>query len=154
MKNFIMAGFALLFSASVLFSSGTQKIESNFISGEAAKCRMPTFEEAQRESDAIFVGEVLSSEKKGDNKVFKFKVEKYWKGKDAKNLEVSVYESARFQAWFKTGEKYLVFAKADDDGTLRDSARCSRSKDLENASEDLTRRRKKPKIEFIWRERI
>jgi hypothetical protein len=139
MKNIIMAAFAIVFSASVLFSSGAQKIEHNFLSNEATKCRMATFEEAERESDAIFVGEVLSAEKSGDDKVFTFKIEKYWKGKDAKNAHVSVYESARFQAWFKTGEKYLVYAKADDDGTLRDSARCSRSKDLENASEDLTK---------------
>lgn len=139
MKNIIMAGFAIVFSTSVLFSSGTQKIESNFLSSEAAKCRVLSFEEAFKESEAIFVGEVLSSAKKGNDKIFKFKVQKYWKGANKENIEVSVYESTRFQAWFKTGEKYLVYANADEDGTLRDSARCSRSKDLEDASEDLNR---------------
>lgn len=139
MKKIIIAGFAIVFSSGILvFSSNTQKAGSDFPRNETGRCAVRSFEAAYRESEAVFVGEVLSSEKKGDNKVFKFKVEKYWKGKDAKNVEVSVYESARFQAWFKTGKKYLVFAN-EEDGTLQDTARCSRSKDLENASEDLTK---------------
>lgn len=140
MKNFVIFGLAIVFSATLLvFSSNTQKAESESQKKETLKCRVLSFEEAYKESEAIFVGEVFSAEKNGDNKVFKFKVEKYWKGKDSKNVEVSVYESTRFQAWFKTGEKYLVYANADEDGTLRDSARCSRSKEAANASEDLTR---------------
>lgn len=140
MRNTIIFGLAIVFSAfTFLFSSNIQKAESIFQKNETAKCRVLSFEEAYKESEAIFVGEVLSVEKIGDDKVFKFKVEKYWKGKDTQNVEVSVYESARYQAWFKTGEKYLVFANADGDGVLRDTARCSRSKDLENASEDLTK---------------
>lgn len=140
MRNIIIFGLAIVFSAfTFLFSSNIQKAESIFQKNEAAKCRALSFEEAYRESEAIFVGEVLSAEKIGDDKVFKFKVEKYWKGKDAQNVEVSVYESTRYQAWFKTGEKYLVFANSDEEGVLRDAARCSRSKNLENASEDLTK---------------
>ena len=139
MKKIIIAGFAIVFSAGILvFSPSAQKAENTPLKNEAEKCAMLPFEAAYRESEAVFVGEVLSAEKKGDDKVFKFKVEKYWKGKNEKNVEVSVYESARFQAWFQTGEKYLVFAY-DEDGKLHDTARCSRSKDLENASEDLTK---------------
>jgi len=139
MRKIIIAGFAIVFLGCVLvYLSNPQKAESESLKNRAEKCAAPTFEVAYRESDAVFVGEVLSSEKTGDDKVFKFKVEKYWKGKDQKNVEVSVYETARFQAWFQTGEKYLVFAY-DEDGKLHDTARCSRSKDLENASEDLTK---------------
>ena len=139
MRNTIIFGLAIVFSAfTFLFSTNIQKAESIFQKNEPAKCRVLSFEVAYKESEAIFVGEVLSAEKIGDDKVFKFKVEKYWKGKDAQNVEVSVYESTRYQAWFKTGKKYLVFAKSDD-GVLHDTARCSRSKNLENASEDLTK---------------
>jgi hypothetical protein len=139
MKKIIIAGFAIVFAACILvFSPNPQKAENTSLKNPSKKCAMLSFEAAYRESEAVFIGEVLSSEKKGDDKVFKFKVEKYWKGKDAKNLEVSVYESTRYQAWFETGKKYLVFAY-DEDGTLHDTARCSRSKDLENASEDLTK---------------
>jgi hypothetical protein len=139
MKKIIIAGFAIVFSAGILvFSSSAQKAENTSLKNEAEKCAVRSLETAYLESNAIFVGEVLSSEKKGDDKIFKFKVEKYWKGIDEKNVEVSVYESTRFQAWFKTGKKYLVFAY-EEDGMLHDTARCSRSKDLENASEDLTK---------------
>jgi hypothetical protein len=140
MKKIIIGAFAIVFLAfTFLFSSNIQKAENILQKNEAAKCRVLSFEEAYKESEAIFVGEVLSVEKNGDVKVFKFKVEKYWKGKDEKNVEVGVYESTRFQAWFKVGEKYLVYANLDDDGKLQDSARCSRSKEEADASEDLAK---------------
>ena len=51
-------------------------------------------------------------------------------------FEIHVYETSRFQAWFKKGGKYLIYAPADEDGKLR-VGRCSRSRDVENAEEDL-----------------
>ena len=75
-------------------------------------------------------------EKDGDTRTFDFKVEKYWKGADAERVEILVYETARYQAWFKKSGKYLIYATADEDGKLR-VGRCSRSRDLENAEEDL-----------------
>jgi hypothetical protein len=45
-------------------------------------------------------------------------------------------ETTRFQAWFQPGESYLVFARAGEDGRLRDG-RCSASKLLSEASKDL-----------------
>ena len=49
-----------------------------------AKCAMPSFEAAYRDSKAIFVGKVLSERKEGDEKIFTFRVEKYWKGKKSR----------------------------------------------------------------------
>ncbi len=138
MNRIFITAFAIVFSTFTFFySSNIRKIESKPQKNEAGKCRMPSFEEAYGESEAVFIGEVLSAEKKGDDKVFKFRVEKYWKGNGEREVQIRVYESTRFQAWFKTGEKYLVFANADEEGILRDYARCSRSKELENASDDV-----------------
>jgi len=102
----------------------------------SSKCRMATFEEAYQQSKAVFLGEVVEEEKEGDTRVFDFKVEKYWKGANQKNLKISVYETARYQAWFKKGGSYLVYAFEDTEGNLR-VGRCSRSGDAENAKEDL-----------------
>jgi hypothetical protein len=132
MKIRILVSLAVVLSAfGIVFLSDEQSRPAE------AKCAPPSFQSAFRQSKAVFVGEVLSEEKDGDVKTFKFEVEKYWKGAGEKTLEVKVYESTRFQAWFKTGEKYLIFASADANGDLRDKARCSRSKNIENASEDL-----------------
>ena len=101
-----------------------------------AKCRMPSFEEAYQESKAIFVGKVLSERKEGDDKIFKIRVEKYWKGKQSKIVEVSYYETMRYQAWFQVGGRYLVYARGNDDGTLSDG-RCSQTKKYSEAKDDL-----------------
>ncbi len=84
----------------------------------------------------MFVGEVVGDEKNGDVRRVDFKVEKYWKGANTKRLEIYVYETARFQTWFKKGGKYLIYAPEDEDGKLRVD-RCSRSRDVEFAEEDL-----------------
>ncbi len=96
----------------------------------SAKCAIMNFEKEYEFSKAVFVGEVLKVEKDGNAKNFEFRVEKFWKGIESKTVEVRVNERARYQAQFKVGGKYLVFAKGnEDDGTLWDG-RCSRSKDL------------------------
>jgi hypothetical protein len=101
-----------------------------------SKCAIASFQKAYEESKAVFTGEVVGEDKEGDERTFDFKVEKYWKGADAKNIEIVVYETARFQAWFKKGGKYLIYAEADEDGKLR-VGRCSRSRDIDYAEEDL-----------------
>ena len=117
-------------------SSKTTIAESRRAGSETAKCRIPTFNEAYDYADAIFVGKVIGEEKNGDVKTFEFEVEKYWKGAKKTKIKINVYETARYQAWFQTGEKYLIYATADDDGKLK-VGRCSRSNEAENASEDL-----------------
>jgi len=135
MKIRTTIALAFVFSAGVFgFLSNLQKAESavNFNS----KCAIASFQTAYSQSKAVFVGEVVGEDKDGDTRTFDFKVEKYWKGSDAAKVEILVYETARYQAWFKKGGKYLIYATADEDGKLH-VGRCSRSRDLENAEEDL-----------------
>ena len=134
MKNRILLSCALVFSAFVIgLSSNVQKAESR---GSGARCAVLTVKSALQHSTAVFVGEVTGEEKNGDIKTFKFKVEKYWKGADRKEIEIFVYQTARYQSPFKEGEKFLVYAMADDDGKLTVS-RCSRSRALEHAEDDI-----------------
>lgn len=111
-------------------------VETKTIVAADYKCAIPNLKTALRNSGAVFVGKVLSVTKNGDEKIFEFRVEKYWKGARRKKIKVSVLENNRFQAWFQVGESYLVFARADEDGKLRDG-RCSASKTLSEASGDL-----------------
>lgn len=103
------------------------------------KCAIPNLKRALQDSSAVFVGKVLKVTKEGNEKIFEFEVAKYWKGVAAKKggkIKISVLETPRFQAWFQEGENYLVFARQDEDGKLRDG-RCSASKSLLDASEDI-----------------
>ena len=137
MKIRFVIAFAVVFSTiGGGFSSNLQTAESAGAVNFAGKCAIQSFQTAYSQSKAVFVGEVVGEKKNGDIRAFDFKVEKYWKGADAKRVEVLVYETARFQAWFKKGGRYLVYAPADDNGKLRVS-RCSRSRDVEDAEEDL-----------------
>lgn len=137
MKIRFIVAFAVVFSAiCIIFSSNFRTTESAGSVSLSSKCAIATFQSAYQQSKAVFVGEVVSEEKNGDTKTFDFKVEKYWKGKDAKSIEIDVYETSRYQAFFKEGEKYLIYATADENGKLR-VGRCSRSRDVDNAGDDL-----------------
>ena len=134
MKNRILFSCALVFSAFVIgLSSNAQKAESR---KSGAKCAVFAVKRALESSKAVFAGEVISEEKHGDIKTFKFMVEKYWKGADRKEVEIFVYQTARYQSPFKEGEKFLVYATGDEDGRLTVS-RCSRSRALEYAEDDI-----------------
>lgn len=101
-----------------------------------AKCNVPTVRGAFQTSKAVFAGEVVSEEKNGDVVTYKFEVEKYWKGEGKKEIEIFVYETSGYRAPFKEGEKFLVYALADEEGRLT-VRRCSRSRDLRYAEDDL-----------------
>ena len=103
---------------------------------EFAKCRMPSFSEAFDDSKTIFAGKVLSVRKEGDEKIFKFQVEKYWKNAVRKTVEIRYYETTRYQAWLQVGGHYLVYARSSDNGTLFDG-RCSLTKNYSEAKSDL-----------------
>jgi hypothetical protein len=134
MKNRMLLSGALVFSAFVIgLSSNVQKAESR---GSGARCAAFSVKGALQRSTAVFVGKVTGEEKNGDIKTFKFEVEKYWKGANRKEIEIFVYQTARYQSPFKEGEKFLVYAMADDDGKLTVS-RCSRSRALEYAGDDI-----------------
>ena len=137
MRNHKIALFTLIFSAIVfVFPSNFQKAESCALNNEMKKCAIPPLRKAFKQAGTVFVGEVLSVEKNGDTKTFEFEIAKYWKGGNRRKIKINVYETPRYQAFFKKGEKYLVFAVADKDGNFYVS-RCSRSKETGEASEDL-----------------
>ena len=107
-------------------------------SAGAGRCAIAKLKTEYANSNAIFVGEVLSVSSDGDIKTFTFKIEKRWKGAASKETKVSVQETTRHQAWFEVGEKYLVFARGDEtDGKLWE-VKCSRTKSLGDASEDVS----------------
>jgi len=134
MKNRILLFSGLVISAlGIGVLSNVEKAEGR---GSGAKCAVFSVKRALESSRAVFAGEVLSEEKNGDIKTFKFKVEKYWKGAGKKEIVVSVYQTARYQSPFKEGEKFLVYAMGDEDGKLTVS-RCSRSRALEYAGDDI-----------------
>ena len=133
--RFVIALAAAFSGIGVGFSSNLQTAESAAYFGKR-KCAIPAFQNAYRQSKVVFVGEVVGEEKTGDTRVFDFKVEKYWKGANAKRVAIHVAETARYQAWFKVGGKYLIYGTADTDGTLY-VGRCSRSRDVADAEEDL-----------------
>ena len=102
------------------------------------KCQLPNVETAYQDSKAVFVGKVLDVSKDGDVKTFTFKIERYWKGTTSEEIQINVRETMRYQAWFQVGESYLVYARGDEDNDKLWEIRCSRSKSLTDASEDLT----------------
>ena len=132
--RFVIAFAAFVSAIGFGFSSNFQTAES--AAGFGGKCRIPDFQAAYRESKAVFTGEVVGEEKRGDTRIFDFKLEKYWKGPNDKRVEILVYETARYQAWFKEGGKYLIYASVGNDGKLH-VGRCSRSRDIADADEDL-----------------
>lgn len=137
MRNHKIALFIPIFSAVVLvFSSNFQKAESCALNNEMKKCAIPPFRTAFEQAKTIFAGEVLSVEKNGDTKTFEFEIARYWKGAGKRKVKINVYETTRYQAFFKKGEKYLVFAGANKGGKFY-VGRCSRSKEISEASEDL-----------------
>ena len=126
--------FAVIFClvlTSAVFSSQAESAVSN------GKCRVPTVEAAYLYSKAVFVGEITKVVEDGDTKTFTFKVEKNWKGANGKEIEINVRETARYQAWFEVGEKYLVYARGSEKDEKLWETRCSRSKRLSDAAEDI-----------------
>ena len=105
-----------------------------------AKCATLGFNEEFKYSKVVFVGKVLSiGEEPGSKKIIEFKVAKYWKGIKTKKVEVTVYETSRYQAWYEVGKSYLVYAR-NDEGKLMDG-RCSRSREMSDnfIKDDLKR---------------
>ncbi len=128
----------ILFAAIAMFtgfSANHTKISANELAN-FAKCAVPSFSTGFKNSKAVFLGKVIGERKEGDEKIFTFAVERYWKGGKSKTLEVRHYETMRYQAWLKVGEKYLVYAHKDENGNLFDS-RCSLTKSYSQAKADL-----------------
>ncbi len=132
--RFVLVFAAVFLAIGIFLSSDFQTTESAGLVN--SKCFVRSFKTNYRQSKAVFVGEVVNDEKNGDIRTFKFNVEKYWKGANTKNVEVNAYETRRYQAGFKKGEKYLIYAGVDENGKLQ-IGRCSRSVEAANATKDL-----------------
>jgi hypothetical protein len=139
-KKRLILVFAVICSAvGGAFPPLEQRAESAVMFGAAAKCAIPNQAEAYRQAKAVFTGEVTGEKKNGDVRTFEFAVAKYWKGPVRETIKIDVYETTRYQAPFRNGEKYLVYAAAVPDGkkgNLR-VVRCSRSRSLGEAADDL-----------------
>ena len=135
MKFLRLAVVCCLISMFAYFPSETMS------SAGAGRCAIAKLKTEFANSKAVFVGEVLSVTSDGDIKTFTFKIEKRWKGAASKEIKVSVQETTRHQAWFEVGKKYLVFARGDETGKLWEQ-RCSRTKPLADASEDVSELKK------------
>ena len=120
-----------------LFGSFPQYFSNTeVIASEIRRCAIPNFIEAKRQATTIFVGKIISETETDNGKTYKFKVEKYWKGKKSKIVFINVNENSRFQSWFEVGKKYLIFATISEDKELF-VGRCSRSSDVESAANDI-----------------
>jgi len=95
------------------------------------------------ESASVFSGEVIAQ----DVLTVKFKVITAWKGEGLEEFTMStgtvkvsedLYRSSSCDYTFKVGEKYLVYARSNDNGTLSDG-RCSLTKNYSEAKADLKR---------------
>jgi hypothetical protein len=111
-----------------------------------ARPDLTAFEEL-KDSEAVFIGEVISKEiiekaaGYGDRQdvydmEIKFKVKKVWR----KNLRELV--TVRFLVYgciksFDKGSEYVVYAFNDNKGQLRTGCCCSRTRPLAKAAEDL-----------------
>ncbi len=129
MNKKIIAGFAVVLSALTI------SVSSNFQIAEAARCAQSSFQAEFKNADSVFVGKVTGDTTEGDKRIIEFTVEKYWKGSNAKLVTITVYESARFQSPFESGNRYLVYANSGDDGLT--VSRCSRSRAVKYATDDL-----------------
>ena len=127
---------ALSFGTVQSSNSGPNSLRKESIFSK--KCAIANFDNAFRDSKVVFAGKVVKEEKNGDTRTFEFAVAKYWKGKAGKRISINVYETMRYQAWFKAGESYLVYAYEDSDRKLN-VGRCSRSNSLDQAGADIRR---------------
>ena len=134
-KRIVIVCAAAFFAVGIVFPSGYTRAETYDSTIFSAKCAIPSFRQAFQKSANVFVGKVISESKKGDYRIFQFEAAKYWKGAKTKKITVEVYETPRFQAWFEVGGEYLIFAEQNE-GKLQVS-RCSRSKELSDAKDDL-----------------
>lgn len=94
--------------------------------------------QALKNSDAVFMGEVLSTETIDDVVVTSFKMETSFKGDITEFVDLTdhKWDTCRFP--FEIGKRYFVYAKIPDDGVL-DVNSCGRTKEIteENFEEEL-----------------
>jgi hypothetical protein len=80
----------------------------------------------------VFVGEVVESDVGGERGLFKFRVERFWKGVRAEYITISS-KRGLCSLSFRVGEKWLVYAF--DDELWTDT--CMRTRPLNRVADDL-----------------
>ena len=97
---------------------------------------MPTT--ALEQSAAVFIGRVVSVEKRGSSNKFQFKVSTKWKGVEGNTASIVSNESSEACGIkFDSNRDYLVYAfKNKGDNQLRTNL-CTRTKRISDASADL-----------------
>jgi hypothetical protein len=121
MKRLICASFllsAIPFGASAVYAC------------ECLPKRSPRGE--LRQAKAVFVGEVVEANVGGERGLFRFRVERSWKGVKEQFVSISS-QRGLCSLSFGVGERWLVYAYGDE--MLTDF--CMRTVRLENAAEDL-----------------
>jgi hypothetical protein len=109
---------------------------SDFNTNSLAKCATPAnARDAMKQSATVFSGEISQVYENGGEITLKFKVAKFWKGNLKKTVSVKVSTNAVYSPTFKAGEKFLVYAWADNGQFY--TGRCSRTKELTYAGDDL-----------------
>lgn len=116
----VLAVFAIIFSTAI---------------SADAKCSVPSFKAALKTAHSVFLGKVLSDAYEGDIRYFEFEVEKSWKGERSKRITIAVAETLYYQAWYRVGERYLIYAEIENGKLWVD--RCSRSRLAGSASADI-----------------
>ena len=124
----LLLGFLFVGSSDIYVARATESLN--------VKCAMPNFKNAYKNAKAVFVGEVIGVKKNGNIKTFEFRVKKFWKGIEDTTVKVITNENFRYQAPYKIGETFLVFAKDNNKGGLWDG-RCSRSRNMDGLAPSL-----------------
>ena len=99
------------------------------IKANACDCAEPPAPKKSLEgSTAVFLAEAVKVEVEGQTRTVTFKVERWWKGGDKQEVIATTHKSGATCGYgFEKGKKYLVYAGAEKDKSLRVSL-CSRTR--------------------------
>src|SRR6185295_6764167 len=125
-------------------------IALSIVSESAYACMCLPPKNPYRSSKAVFFGELVEIvQDRGDTRVIKFKVEKYWKGIKEESITLVTTGVAPCGYNFRVGEKYLIYA-GKENGQL-ETGPC-RILFADVAEDDLKKlgRGKTPKRRSVW----
>jgi len=106
------------------------------IQANACDCAEPPApKKAFEGATAVFLAEAVKVEVEGQTRTVTFKVERWWKGGDKQEVIASTHKSGATCGYgFEKGKKYMVYAGAEKDKSLRVSL-CSRTRTEKQAEE-------------------
>jgi hypothetical protein len=133
-KSFRYKGVILFIAFLTFFLSnpGILLAEDSF----SADCAFASVQYEYKHSKAVFVGKVTKVVEGENSKTYEFRVDKYWKGVKGKKIKITAGMMMRFEPVYQRGKTYLIYAFADEKGTLR-TGKCTRGGQLEFVQADL-----------------